>query len=296
MIFRYFYGFAVSLFSFLCSMSWRSVAVHLALFASLSCHVLMFESVSESTASATGPLPHLTRYAHVSVSERIPNDAQKLLYIVSGEDPVRSLGFELMYKMFQEQFSLSFFVLMFESVSESTASATGPLPHLTRYAHVSVSERIPNDAQKLLYIVSGEDPVRSLGFELMYKMFQEQLDDMSNACYDLEYLEEVHICMSSRVYTHVLPHVEKVYYYFNELRSDFLLDDLKLLVISMVSNIQFECCDSGLLQENWVCYCEECEHAQMQRDAISVCMHSMISDTLSELKREYDQTWSIALY
>ena len=234
MIFRYFYGFAVCLFSFLCSMSWRSVAAHLALFASLSCHVWMFESVSESTASATGPLPHLTRYAHVSVSER---DGK------SDKQP-----------------------------------------------------RIPNDAQKLLYIVSGEDPVRSLGFELMYKMFQEQLDDMSKACYGQKYLEEVHICMSSRVYTHVLPHVEKVYYYFNELRSDFLLDDLKLLVISMVSNIQFECCDSGLLQEIWVNYREECEHAQMQRDAISVCMHSMKIDTLCELKSEYDQFWSIALY
>ena len=245
MIFRYFYGFAVCLFSFLCSMSWRHVAAHLALLASLSCHVWMFElnlvsksTASESTASATGPLPLLTRYAHVSVSERDGKSDKK-----SDKQP-----------------------------------------------------RIPNDAQKLLYIVSGEDPVRSLGFELMYKMFQEELDDMSNACYDLEYLEEVHICMSSRVYTHVLPHVEKVYYYFNELRSDFLLDDLKVLVISMVSNIQFECCDTGLLQENWLNYCEECQYAQTQRGAISVCMHSMISDTLCELKSEYDQTWSIALY
>ena len=71
-----FQRFAVNVFSFHCSTSWRHVAAYAALIASLSCHVLMydihsyFNVVSESTASATGPLPLLTRYPHVSVSER----------------------------------------------------------------------------------------------------------------------------------------------------------------------------------------------------------------------------------
>ena len=182
-------------------------------------------------------------------------------------------------------------------VSESTASGTDPLPRLTRYPHMSDSlptngksdkpPRIENDFEKMLYIVGSGDIRDVRSFKKMYMMFKKQLDDMSDACYDLEHLEEVHVCMSSRMYTHLLPQVEDVYYHYNQVRSDFLLNDLKVLVIKMVSKIQFECCYSTLLQKNSSNYCEECEYAQTQQGAISVCMHSMISDKLSELRSKY---------
>ena len=97
-------------------------------------------------------------------------------------------------------------------------------------------------------------------------------------------------------YTHLLPQVEDVYYHFNPVRSDLLLHDLKVLVISMVSKIQYECCDSGLLQQNWLNYCEECTYSKTQRGAISVCMHSVTWDTLRELRREYEQRFYPCVY
>ena len=149
--------------------------------------------------------------------------------------------------------------------------------------------------QKLLYIVGGEDPVRSLGFEIVENMFEDQLNDMSKACYDLEYLEEVHVCMSSRVYTHVLPQVEKVYYYFNEHRSDYLLNYLKVLVIKIVSKTNFECLDSGLLRQNWLCGDQALADAALA-NAIKDCMNSMIASTLCELRTEYHESSLKALY
>lgn len=202
-------------------------------------------------------------------------------------------------------------------VSESTASGTDPLLRLTRYPNLSVSSPVslpdvtpnssriqncedkpplsPNELQKLLYIVGGEDPVRSLGFEIVEKMFEDQLNDMSKACYDLEYLEQVHVCMSSRVYTHVLPQVEKVYYYFNEHRSDYFLNYLKVLVIKIVSKTKFECLDSRLLRQNWLCGDQALANAALA-NAIKDCMNSMIASTLWELRTEYHKSSWIALY
>jgi hypothetical protein len=125
-------------------------------------------------------------------------------------------------------------------------------------------------------------------FAKLSHILEMQLNGMRDACYSFTELKHVHNCMSTHMYKHILPKMEDKYKVVTSVFGEwFTLDEFFDLILSMVSQLQFQCSDSYTAFYN----CQKFGYGQ--EEAVFACIRKNTKSILTELRQQYVEFHSV---